>query len=88
MPRPRNTDRNTIRSERISLAMTPATYDAIACLAQIRGISVNEFVVKILDAIAEKNSKVVADFDAARKKAAEAITVDVDDTDEDDDGGD
>ena len=88
MPRPRNTDRNTIRSERISLAMKPATYDAITSIAQISGVSANEFIVGVLERIAEKNSGIVADFDAARKKAAEAITVDVDDTDEDDDGGD
>lgn len=73
MPRPKNSNRESIRSERVPLAMTPAGYDKLATLAVIRGVSINELVNAILEPVLERNSATIDSFNAARQKAADEI---------------
>lgn len=78
MARPRTKDRESIRSERVSLALTPATYDGLIALAQCKACTVNDLLVGILDRLIEQNATVIADFKAAQDKAAAAVNLSVD----------
>ena len=49
MSRPRIKNSSEKRTERVSLVLTPDAYQAVATLAQIQGISVNNLIASILD---------------------------------------
>lgn len=76
MAKPR-TDRAAIRSERISLALTPDTFNGVKLLAAMNGISVNEFVSAMIGTVVTKNANVIAEFAAAQSKAVAAIDLSV-----------
>lgn len=67
MSRPRNSDRNQIRNERISLAVTRATFDGVKLLAAMQGISTNDFIASIVESVVKKNAPVIEEFAAAQK---------------------
>lgn len=78
MARPRTKDRESIRSERVSLALTPATYDGLIALAQCKACTVNDLLVGVIDKLVAKNATVIAEFKAAQDKAADAVNLSVD----------
>ena len=78
MARPRLEDRASIRSERVSLALPPATYDGLIALAQCKACTVNELVTRMLEHVVKQNESVIADFKAARDKACAAVNLSVD----------
>lgn len=73
MPKPRNADRTQIRSERMSLALSPGAFNGVKLLAAMQGISVNEFVASMIENVVTKNETVIDEFAAAQRKALESI---------------
>lgn len=65
------------RNERVSLVLTPNAYQAVATLAQIQGISVNNLIASILDGVIEKNVTVIEKFNAALTEARADVTLEV-----------
>lgn len=65
MARPRNTDRESVKSERISIALTPAIMSGATTLAQIQGTSLNDFVATLIENAVKKNAPVIEQFNAA-----------------------
>lgn len=66
------------RNKRISLAVTPSIYDSVLAMAQIRKMSVNDFLIEVISKIAQKNSNVIADFKKASETAGEKFVDSVD----------
>lgn len=77
MSRPRIKNSCEKRTERVSLVLTPDTYQAVAILAQIQGISVNSLIASILDGVVEKNTIVIEKFNAALTEARADVTLEV-----------
>lgn len=77
MSRPRTQNRADIRSERISLAVTPATYAGLRTLAEINGTSVNDLINSVVEQLVERNAVTIRDFDEARARAENAVVWDV-----------
>lgn len=77
MARPRNEDRAKIRDQRISLAVPFHEFHCLKLLATIRGISVNEMLAGVISELVHKNLKTILEFDAAQRKAAEAVDMSV-----------
>lgn len=77
MSRPRIKNSSEKRTERVSLVLTPDTYQAVAILAQIQGISVNNLIASILDGVIEKNAPVIEKFNAALTEARADVTLEV-----------
>ncbi|MBQ3444468.1 MAG: hypothetical protein IJG33_14640 [Selenomonadaceae bacterium] len=77
MSRPRIKNSCEKRTERVSLVLTPDTYQAVAILAQIQGISVNSLIASILDGVVEKNAIVIEKFNAALTEARADVTLEV-----------
>ena len=77
MSRPRIKNSFEKRTERVSLILTPDTYQAVATLAQIQGISVNNLIVSVLDGVIEKNATVIEKFNAALTEARADVTLEV-----------
>ena len=65
MARPRKNDRSALKSERLSIALKPADFNAVATLAAISGVSINDFVGGLLLRCIELNADLIADFDKA-----------------------
>lgn len=78
MSRPRSKERDNLRTERISLALTPVALSGITTLAQIKEISVNDLICGLIDNVIKKNAAVISDFNTARDKAASAVKLNVD----------
>ncbi len=78
MSRPRNSDRNQIRNERISLAVTRATFDGVKTLAAMQGISTNDFIASLVESVVKKNAPVIEEFAAAQKSFVAKIDLNVD----------
>lgn len=77
MPRPRTQNRADVRSERISLVLTPATYSGLRTLAEINGASVNDLLNSVVEQLVERNAVTIREFDEARARAANAVVWDV-----------
>ena len=77
MSRPRTQNRADIRSERISLAVTPATYAGLRTLAEINGTSVNDLINSVVEQLVERNAVTIRNFDEARARAENAVVWDV-----------
>jgi len=75
--RPRTQNRADIRSERISLAVTPATYAGLRTLAEINGTSVNDLINSVVEQLVERNAVTIRNFDEARARAENAVVWDV-----------
>jgi hypothetical protein len=69
MARPRNTDRESVKSERVSIALTPAIMSGATTLAQIQGTSLNDFVATLIERAVKKNAPVIEKFNAALENA-------------------
>lgn len=78
MARTRNQNRANVRSERVSLVLTPAAYDGITALAQIRGVSVNDIINGVVEKLVAKNFAAIERYNSALADARDAITLDVD----------
>ena len=65
MARPRNTDRESVKSERLSLTLTPALMSGATTLAQIQGTSLSDFVATLIEHAVKKNAPVIEKFNAA-----------------------
>lgn len=68
MSRPRNIDRSQVRSERISLALTPTAIDGLRILAAMQNISVNDLISALVENVVKKNASVIKEFSDAQKK--------------------
>ena len=79
MSRPRYIDRESIRAERVSLALPAKLYEGVSTMAAIRRTSINDLVCSIIAGVVEKNQPVLDDFIAARKKASDAVNLTADD---------
>lgn len=77
MARPKITDRNTIRTERISLALTPATYYGIKTLADIKGLSVNDLLNSVADELVKKNAATIVEYEKHRARLADSLNLSV-----------
>lgn len=75
--RPRFTDRSQVRSERISLVVTPVALAGIQTLAAVKKCSVNDFVASLIEGVVKKNVAVIENFNAAQRKAAAEINLDI-----------
>lgn len=75
MARPKKDDRKSIRSERISLALTPTAYDGITALATIRDTTVNNLIGEFCELLVAQNADVIKRFVAERDKAAAQINL-------------
>ena len=60
---------NEKRESRISLLVTQNFYERINLLASSQGATVNDFIVKQLDRVINKNSAVIEQFKKARQDA-------------------
>ena len=80
MARPKQLNPAEIRSKRTSLILPEKEFDGITALAQIRGQSVNDLLVGIISVLVDTNAAAIADFVAARDKAAAVVTLRVDST--------
>lgn len=78
MARPRYTDRDLIRAERISLALPVNLYEGVATMAAIRGTSINGLLCSIITGVVEKNQSVIDEFNSARSRAAAAVNLNAD----------
>lgn len=78
MSRPRNADRQQVRSERISLAVTPATFDGVKLLAAMQGISTNDFIASLVESVVKKNAPVIKEFSDAQKQFVARLDFDFD----------
>lgn len=65
MARPRSLNREAIKSERVSIALTPAIFNAANTLAQIQGISLSGFVASLIEGAVKKKEHVIEKFNAA-----------------------
>lgn len=54
MSRPRNIDRSQVRSERISLALTPTVLDGLKILAAMQNVSVNDLISALVENVVKK----------------------------------
>lgn len=79
LARPRKTNRETLRTERISLALPAADYAGVSTLAAIQGVSLNEFLCAVVAQLVQKNLPTIESFNAARQQAADSINLNVDD---------
>lgn len=77
MSRPRIKNSSEKRTERVSLVLTPEAYQAVAILAQIQGISVNNLISSILDGVIEKNAIVIEKFNTALTEARADVALEV-----------
>jgi hypothetical protein len=57
------------RESRINLLLVPSLYKNIVTLADSQELSINEFITRLLEKTAEKNSAVIEKFQAARDVA-------------------
>ena len=78
MSRQRNADRQQIRSERISLAVTPAAFDGVKTLAAMQNTTVNDFVASLVENVVAKNSLVIEEFAAAQKNFVSRLDLNCD----------
>lgn len=78
MARPRLAERDSIRTERISLALSPVLYSGIKALADIQEVSVNDLINTVVDNLVKKNREAISNFDTARRKAAESVDLTLD----------
>ena len=77
MSRPRVKSSSKKRTERVSLVLTPDTYQAVTTLAQIQGMSLNDLIASILDGVIEKNAIVIEKFNVALTEARADVTLEV-----------
>lgn len=68
---------NNHYSERISLALTPATYDGIKTLADIKGLSVNDLLNSVADELVKKNAATIAEYEKHRTRLADSLNLSV-----------
>lgn len=81
MARQRNQNRENMRTERVSLVLTPAAYDGLAALAQIRCTSVNDILNNMVEKLIAKNSGVIERYNEALANARAEVNIEVDDED-------
>lgn len=81
MARQRNQNRENMRTERVSLVLTPAAYDGLAALAQIRCASVNDILNNMVEKLIAKNSGVIERYNEALANARAETNIEVDDED-------
>lgn len=60
------------RESRISIIVVPSLYQKAATLADSQGLSVNEFITRLLEKAVEKNASVIEKFQFARQAARES----------------
>ena len=77
MARPKEKNRENVRSERVSLVLTPANYDGINALAQIFGCSVNDVLNSVVEEIVKKNFDAITKYKAVVASARADVNLDV-----------
>ena len=60
------------RESRISIIVVPSLYQKMATLADSQGLSVNEFITRLIEKAVEKNASVIEKFQFARQAARES----------------
>ena len=60
---------NERRSERISLVLTPTLNDKIRALADSQGLSLNDFVIFLIEGAVKKNAALIEEFERLRREA-------------------
>ena len=60
------------RESRISIIVVPSLYQKAATLADSQGLSVNEFITRLIEKAVEKNASVIEKFQFARQAARES----------------
>ena len=78
MSRQRNDDRRQIRSERVSLALTPAAFEGVKTLATMQNTTVNDFVASLVENVVAKNSLVIEEFADAQKNFVSRLDLNCD----------
>lgn len=78
MARPKKNDRESIKTARASLAMTEALYNDISTLAQIQGVSVNDFICRQMELVVKKNRRTIDKINAALSDAFKELELTVD----------
>lgn len=78
MSRPRNIDRSQVRSERISLALTPTAIDGLRILAAMQNLSVNDLISALVENVVKKNAPVIKEFSDAQKQFVARLDFDFD----------
>ena len=57
------------RNERISLVITPTLNEKIRTLADSQGLSLNEFIILLMEGAVKKNAALIEEFERLRREA-------------------
>lgn len=79
MARPQKLSPEAKRTIRATLLMTPAEYEGVATLAQLKGATLNEFVCRILADVIHKNAKTLESFKVEKEKHAAQLNLSIED---------
>ena len=66
---PRKAEKAERRNERISLVITPTLNEKIRALADSQGLSLNEFIILLMEGAVKKNAALIEEFEQSRQAA-------------------
>lgn len=78
MARPQKLSPEEKRTARANLLMTPAEYEGLTIMAQLKGATLNEFCCSLIAELIRKNAKVIESFKAEKSKHAAELNLAVD----------
>lgn len=73
----KNLERAQVRSERVTVMLTPGTSDGVKMLARAKGLTVSDLISSLIDTVVKKNAAVIEEYAAAQIKFAAAINLTV-----------
>lgn len=62
------------RESRINIILIPSLYKQIVTLADSQGLSLNEYLTRVIEKTVDKNKNVIEQFQAARQAAKEGYS--------------
>lgn len=62
------------RESRINIILIPSLYKQIVTLADSQGLSLNEYLTRVIEKTVDKNKTVIEQFQAARQAAKEGYS--------------
>lgn len=79
MARPQKLSPEEKRTVRATLLMTPAEYEGVSVLAQLKDATLNEFVCSVLAGLIRKNAEAIEGFKADKERRAAEIDLSLED---------
>lgn len=77
MARPRKENRETVRAERVSLALTPAQYHGLVSIAAMMGTTLNDFIGGLISQVVNANRTIIDEFEVDRQRHVDRLNLDV-----------